>query len=68
VHVLAHRGERREDAIEIGVLARQRGDGGDLGFDQAARPQQLERPRVAQNLKSDALGKHSINFLTSAAV
>ncbi|MNI44723.1 hypothetical protein D3C73_991140 [compost metagenome] len=44
-HLFAHRGERFKDAVQVGVVTGRGRQRGDFGFDQAARPQQLKRPR-----------------------
>jgi hypothetical protein len=44
--VLAHRGQRGEDAVEVAVLAVGGGLCGDLGLQQRTGAQQLDRPRA----------------------
>ncbi|KAG1462757.1 hypothetical protein G6F57_013891 [Rhizopus arrhizus] len=46
-HLLAHRRQRFEDAVQVRVVAGRGCQRGDFGFDQATRAQQLERSRAS---------------------
>ncbi len=52
VHVLAHRGEREKDTIEIAVFALHGRERRYFGFDQGTRSQRFDRPRAAWQLEA----------------